>query len=397
MRRRQFLVQGSRTALGFSLLQFAGCANWSNGSEKGANTPLRKTLVPQLETQIPQWLEEAQVPGFFIVIIEGGRLAWRRACGVKDRTTSERIDTDTMFEAQSMSKPVFAYLVMKLCEKGLLTLDTPLTQYTWQRFVEGDPRLNLITARQVLSHTAGFQDWRSVTEPLRIRFTPGERFLYSGEGYYYLQTIVTQLTGHVNPNDCARFEAGLEVCATDFDAYMKRHLLRPFGMRSSTYLWNDTCVRRMARPHDENGKTLDNQKSTAPAVARYGSAGALLTTPAEYAKFVLEIIEPKPTDAFRLTGANVKEMLRPQVKVEGGRYPASWALGWQIFRNLDRDFIYHSGDNMGFHCCAVASAETKRGFVAMTNGDNGSQVLKRLITSERMQRFLATFGNRPHA
>src|ERR1051326_1336164 len=100
MRRRQFLVQGSRTALGFSLLQFAGCANWSNGSEKGANTPLRKTLVPQLETQIPQWLEEAKVPGFSIVIIEEGKLAWPRAFGLKDVAPTGGMATRTQSGAR---------------------------------------------------------------------------------------------------------------------------------------------------------------------------------------------------------------------------------------------------------------------------------------------------------
>jgi CubicO group peptidase (beta-lactamase class C family) len=74
-----------------------------------------------------------------------------------------------------MSKPVFAYAVMKLCEKGVMDLDTPLTNYTPERFLEGDPRLDLITARRVLSHTTGFPNWRSEKTPLAIQFTPGER------------------------------------------------------------------------------------------------------------------------------------------------------------------------------------------------------------------------------
>ena len=81
-----------------------------------------------------------------------------------------------MFEAASMSKPVFAYVVMKLCETGVLNLDTPLTTYTADRFLQDDPRLDLITARHVLSHTSGFQNWRSEQEPLAIHFAPGNDF-----------------------------------------------------------------------------------------------------------------------------------------------------------------------------------------------------------------------------
>lgn len=120
-----------------------------------------------------------------------------------------------------MSKPVFAYAVLKLCEKGVIHLDTPLTKYTSDRFLQGDPRLDLITARHVLSHTSGFQNWRSGKEPLKIHLEPGEKYLYSGEGYSYLQSVVTLLTGQLNLKACATYEAGLEVCATDIEQYMK--------------------------------------------------------------------------------------------------------------------------------------------------------------------------------
>ena len=83
-------------------------------------------------------------------------------------------------------------------------------------------------------------------------------------------------------------------------------------------------------------------------------------------------------------------MLRPQVKLEGGRFPASWALGWQIFRNNNRDFVYHGGDNEGFHCAAVASVAGQSGFVMMTNGESGTSILTNLIVDDTVQTFLAS-------
>jgi len=387
MQRREFLVQSGRTAIGFSLLPLVGCVA-GKIQPRSTASPL-ETLIAHLEKQIPMWMEESKVPGLSIAVIKNAQVAWRRGFGVKDSASKEPVDTDTMFEAASMSKPVFAYVVMKLCEKGVLNLDTPLTKYTSESFLENDTRLDLITSRHVLSHTSGFQDWRSEKEPLSIHFTPGEKWLYSGEGYYYLQSVVTHLTGHVNPKDCARYEAGLEVCATDIDAYIKANLFVPFGMNSSGYVWNDTFARRMARPHDPTGKPTDNKKSSPASVARYGSTGALLTTPTDYAKFLIEVIDPRPSDAFRLKRESLKEMLRPHVKLEG-RYPSSWALGWQIFHNPGRDFIYHGGDNEGFHCGALASVEGRCGYVVMTNGENGPEVLRRLVTHDLMQRFLAS-------
>ena len=125
-------------------------------------------LAAHLDDQIPRWMRDGNVPGVSIVIIRDAKIAWRRAFGVTDAASKVQANDDTMFEAASMSKPVFAYVVMKLCETGLIGLDTPLTSYTSNRFLEGDQRLDVITARHVLSHTSGFQNWRSEQQPLSI-------------------------------------------------------------------------------------------------------------------------------------------------------------------------------------------------------------------------------------
>lgn len=101
-------------------------------------------------------MKEFKVPGFSMVVIRNDRIAWRQVFGVKDASSRAPVTYATMFEAASMSKPVFAYAVMRLAQKGTIDLDAPLTKYTSKKFLEGDPRLDLITARRVLSHTTGF-------------------------------------------------------------------------------------------------------------------------------------------------------------------------------------------------------------------------------------------------
>jgi CubicO group peptidase (beta-lactamase class C family) len=341
-------------------------------------------MLADLEREIAKRMEEAKVPGLSMAIITDGKLFWRRAFGVKDSASREPVDNDTLFEAASVSKTVFAYAVMKLCEKGVMNLDTPLTRYTSERFLEGDPRLDLITARHVLSHTTGFQNWRSKEKPLQIRFTPGERFSYSGEGYYYLQSVVTHLTGHVNREVSSRYEAGLEVFATDIDPYMRTNLFEPFGMPASLYVWNDT-LRNYAAPHDAEGKPSAKRKTRATTAARYAAAGGLHTTPTDYAKFLIQVINPKDSDAFRLKKESVAEMLRPQVKINNS---ISQALGWQIQHTERGDFIMHGGGNPGFAAFVVASVERKSGLVIMTNSDNGHLVIDKLLLGEILHQFL---------
>lgn len=189
--------------------------------------------------------------------------------------------------------------------------------------------------------------------------------------------------GHVNRDDCKAFEDGLKVCATDLDAYMKANLFLPFGMTSSGYLYQEG----IARPHDEKGRMNSDRKATAVDAARYGSAGGLHTTPTDYAKFLLELIDPKPSDAYRLTADSLKEMVRPQVKVTDS---FSWGLGWAIeHKKTGGDIISHSGDNPGFKALAAASIERKAGFIIMTNGDRGfDEIIAKVVHSEPMQRFL---------
>ena len=131
MNRRQFLRESAHAALGFSLLPLAGCVN---RNPEFLSTEVSAGLLPaDLERQVPKWLEEAKVPGLSIGIIHRARLAWSRGFGVTDATSRAPVTTDTIFTCCSMTKPVFAYFVMKLCEKGVLDLDTPLTKYTPER------------------------------------------------------------------------------------------------------------------------------------------------------------------------------------------------------------------------------------------------------------------------
>jgi CubicO group peptidase (beta-lactamase class C family) len=374
MRRREFLSRSSRAAAGLCLVL----------PPKRAQDAAWRAAVAELENELPVLMKRDAIPGASAALVRNAALVWRRGFGVADAISKTPVDPDTIFSAGSMSKPVFAYAVMQLCDRRVLDLDVPLTKYTPERYVQGDPRLDLITARHVLSHTSGFQNWRSANEPLRIHFTPGERFLYSGEGYSYLQSVVTRLTGHVDRRICSRYEGGLEVCATDIEPYMKAHLFAPFRMTSAGYVWNPGLESRLARPHAVDGEPLQRIRPSVTDAARYASSGALLATPTDYANCLIEAIAPSGSGPFRLRKATVAEMLRPQVKTND-EFSSSWALGWQIQQT---GVINDGGDNTGFLSHALASIENRSGFVIMTNGERGGQLIVKLLMSELMQRLL---------
>jgi CubicO group peptidase (beta-lactamase class C family) len=370
MQRRYFLLRAGQAAL----IAPPGLKRYLLRAGESDNA----LLLAEVEKLIPPLMKEFNVAGLSAAIIRDGNLIWNKAFGVKNSESKEPVDTETGFDAASVSKTVFAYAVMKLCEKGTLGLDEPLTRYLPKPFLEGDARLNLITARQVLSHQSGFQNWRTPEEPLRINFTPGTGFMYSGEGYNYLQSVVTQLTGKVNPNECGFYEAGLKVCATDIGEYMVKNVLIPHGMTSSGYVWNNTLGKNEALPHNSKGEPQQKRHSTAVDMARYASAGGLITTAKDFSKFIIGLFTPKESDPYRLSTKSLKEMFRPQVKLREDQKidgASSWALGWAVQERNSGNIILHSGGQSGFKSLTMVSIERRSGFVMLTNSDNGGYLL----------------------
>jgi CubicO group peptidase (beta-lactamase class C family) len=115
VKRRKFLLDASRGALGFGAFWVQACSSRTPNIE---NDAFLQSLVTAWETGIPQWLHETKMPAVSIAIVRGGRLAWRGAFGVKDTDSGEAVDVNSVFAACSDTKPVFAYGVVKLGERG---------------------------------------------------------------------------------------------------------------------------------------------------------------------------------------------------------------------------------------------------------------------------------------
>ena len=367
--RRGFLIDGTRGAVGLSLL-----SGRLRAQERNPRSQFLDSRIAEWEQNIPRLLREAHLPGASLALVDGGKIRWEGQFGLKDAGTGEPVRRDTVFAACSNTKPVFAYAVVKLCEKGVMDLDTPLTRYTSRRFTEGDQRLDLITARHVLTHTTGFPNWAEPGKPVPIQFTPGTKRQYSGEGFRYLQSVVQEVT------------------RTSFVDFMRVNVLEPFGMTSSRIGSEEEAYkRRTARGHDKEGKpkveTPQSPEKKAEDLATYGAAAALSTTAGDYAKFLIEIVDPKPADAFRLNERSLRDYLRPQFKNDE---ITSSGLGWLVAQVDALTFFTHAGSASGWYCEAFAGAGRKAGLVIMTNGDSFLPFRERLKLDREF--FTQLFG-----
>ena len=335
----------------------------NKAADTALKTPDKKT-VAALEKEIPEALLDGTVPGMSIALIRDGKTFWAHGFGVKDVKTNQLVTEETTLEAASLSKPVFAYGVLKLVDAGKLDLDAPLTKYLPQRYIEGDERLDKITARIVLSHRTGFRNWRGDgSNPLKIYFTPGEKFSYSGEGYVYLQKVVEQITGK------------------KLNEYMSEAVFVPLGMTSSSYVWRAEYDARTATGHDADGQPQDKWK---PQEAN--AASSLQTTAGDYARFVEAVLDGKG-----LKPVTLQELEKPQIAVDPAytnctdRVPGQlskelfWGLGWGIQETKDGESLWHWGDNGSFKAYVVAYPKQKIGVVMFLNGENGLSIRDKMV------------------
>lgn len=348
------------------LLSNAAAQVKPHATRSSLKTDVKKAeLAARLERLIPQLLADGGVPGLSALLLRDNKVFWQRAFGVTNAETKQPVTPDTIFEAASLSKPVFAYGVLKLADAGKLDLDAPLVKYLPGAYVENDERLNQITARMVLSHRTGFPNWRRRGDQLKINFTPGERFSYSGEGFVYLQKVVERLTNG------------------PLDAFMQKTVFAPLGMTSSSFVWQSAYESRKTYGHDPFGAVTGRRK---PQEAN--AAASLHTTATDYAKFVTAV----------MTGAGLKrktarEMLTSYVKVQEGctdcvSNPASgalvqnvsWGLGWGLQHTPDGDSFWHWGDsNNDAQAYVVAFPKQKLALVLFANSGNGHSIFPRIV------------------
>ena len=314
-------------------------------------------FIADLESSIPGIMEKALIPGLSIAVIQDGKLYWENGFGVKNYQTQDPITNETVFEAASLSKPVFSYAVMKMLEKGVLDLDKPLIEYVSDDYIEknflgekiDDARFKIITARHVLSHTTGFPNWRG-QKPLTIDFDPGDKFSYSGEGFEYLRSVVEEVTG------------------VSLESLVRREVFEPLGMNHSRYTWLKNRESNVAQPH---GIMRDVGKKR--EIEGGNSAGSLHTTVSDYAKFIVAILNKNG-----LSKSKYEMMLSPQASVPDESDGIAWGLGVGLQKNEDGITFWHWGDNRNFKCFFMASPEKKAGMVYFTNSCYGLTVRKQL-------------------
>lgn len=323
--------------------------------------------------RIEHRMEFYRVPGVSIAVINKGRLAWARGYGLQAAGDDRKIDTKTLFQAASISKPVTAVAALRMVDLGKLSLDKDVNEYlsTW-RVPENESTLDhKVTLRRILCHSAGmsvhgFDGYErseriptllqvldgvnpSNSRSVRVEAVPGSGFRYSGGAYSVAQLLMAEVGGK------------------DFEHLMQDVVLRPAGMRRSTFTQPVVASRNSAAGHLADGATIPGRFHVHPELA----AAGLWSTPSDLAELAVRLLRSGSEKGALLSPATVREML----KVHAGSY----GLGFGIAGEGRSSFFVHQGGNAGFRAMLIAFPEAGVGAVIMTNGDRGMPLISEIL------------------
>ena len=347
-----------------------------------ATAPRPAPRVPdptRVDAEVERLMREAQVPGLALAVIADGRIVHLKAYGQRDREQSLPLQTDTIMYGASLTKALFAYLVMQLLDEGKLELDRsiadylpkPLPDYEKYADMAGDERWRKLTPRMLLSHTGGFPNFRFFTADggydkegkLTFWFEPGSRYAYSGEGINLLQFVI---------------ENGLGL---DLAQLLQQRVYDRYGMRRSSMTWRDDFAANLAIGYDAAGKPLGHRQRRGVR-----AAGSMDTTIADYAAFLAALMRGEG-----LSPAARRELLAAQVRIHSKRqFPTaapetttdndgiqlSYALGWGRYESPQGTVNFKEGSDDGWNNYAAFIDARKLGFVVMSNSDNARGIFK---------------------
>jgi D-alanyl-D-alanine-carboxypeptidase/D-alanyl-D-alanine-endopeptidase len=335
-----------------------------------------------LQLKIEHLMKAANVSGVAISVFNENKPVFSKAFGLADVQHQKPLLPTSVMYAASFAKAVFAYIVMQYVQEKILDLDKPLVEYLdkplteykikgWNRGyqdLKNDERYKKITGRMCLTHTTGFPNWRwfEADKKLKIKFDPGTRYSYSGEGIYLLQFVLEQITGK------------------DYESISREKVFVPFGMMNSSEIWQSRFDAAICYGHNAEGAPYELMKWQEAS-----AAGSMSTTLEDFTKFYTAFIQGRG-----LTQESFNAMTSPQVRIrsrsqfgplaavdssDNDAIQLSYGLGVGVFITPYGRAFFKEGHDEGWGHYSICFPDKKTAMFIMTNNDNGESIFKELL------------------
>jgi CubicO group peptidase (beta-lactamase class C family) len=346
---------------------------------------VKKTAVHKMKLQ--DRMTFYKVPAVSIALIDNYQIRWARAYGITRSDNKTSASVETYFEAGSTSKLLTALLALQLVEQGKILLNEDVNTYlrSWRIPDNEYTKENKVTLQLLLTHSAGISrpedgfdyeddsvptliqvlngEQPALNNPALVEFVPGTNHQYSNLGFLVIQALLEDVTG------------------TSYRSLVQESLFDPLEMRSSTFEFPlpKSVQINSAFPHDNTGAVHDHSLHVS-AFAH----GGLVTTPGDLAQLTIELMRAfKGESGTIVSQETVGEMLREQVELKPDQlFGLTQGLGVFLVGEGGDIYMIHMGyNNPGATCLVVASLESGKGIVIMTNGAGGLFLSLEIVAS----------------
>jgi CubicO group peptidase (beta-lactamase class C family) len=348
-----------------------------------ADAPLGE-FMSHMNERIPALMRQYRIPGCNIALVKDCKVVWTKAYGYADMASGRELTVNTPMSVQSITKSVTAWGVMRLVERGLIDLEAPVLQYlkSW-RFPQSAYPTENITARQLLSHTAGMPlgDFTNVYSPgekmpsnrevmtgeaVLVR-EAGTGFSYSNTGYNLLEILIEDVTEQ------------------SFSEYISTEIFLPLGMESATFDIDTT-----ATPYPPTGYNLGGRPVP---VYLYPSkaSGGLFATAHDIALFAAMGMTENPV----LSGESIKLLYAPQSHKIGiyGLIFDAYGFGHYIEKLPNgAHSVSHGGQGNGIMTHFQAVPETGDAIIILTNSQRSWPFIAYVLSDWALWRGFPSVG-----
>ncbi len=349
--------------------------------QTGRMSPEIRAVLDRFREDIPQRMEQNNIPGFAIALVDTDGILWAAGFGFTDTDHKTPVTPTTIFSIQSMSKTFTSTAVMTAVQEGLLDLDTPITMYlpdfTVNSRFEKHPE-SKITLRFLLSHTAGFTHEAPVGNNFDTTYPSFEEHVRSisdtwlkfpvGQGYSY-SNLGIDLAGYILQRVTGRSLAEA----------MRERIFAPLDMPFSSMDWN--VIRKNSNRAIGHEFGVERIPLEVPMLA----AGGVYTNAQDLSRFV----------QFHLNRGRVgdKQMLGEKFLDEMYGQTGGPPLGIGKGKNHDSVVLAHGGGGFGFLTQMIWCPEYGLGAIELTNsadhkiqGKICEDLLKELIDKKLVTR-----------
>lgn len=272
---------------------------------------------------------------------------------------------NSMFAIASISKIYTATLVMRLMEKGILDLDTPVVNYIPDFKLSHDDVRDAITIRMLLSHTSGFDGDRftsygrgddayskAVAEfhTLTQWFKPGSFYSYNNAGFYLTGHIIQKLTGK------------------PYEDVLTEEVFAPLGLKHTVIQPEDALNRSWAVGHKVD-RLAGISLATADHLPRHvNAAGGVLQSVGDLLTFAQMHLNKGEINGKRIISAE-NAVLMQQPIIEADTYDRHYGIGWSIFERPSGRTIGHGGSWGGHRANLILHPYHNYAFASLGNSN----------------------------